>query len=84
VRYLSGETREVDQSSLPICFLGQIADLNNPQPAQCLGAEALRNASPIGKQWKLKLAPVSTAGIETSQLDDVQIFLHVAVRGVKA
>jgi hypothetical protein len=70
----------LDQKSIPSCFLGKIADSNSPREPEIAGARTLRNASPIGKQWKLTLAPKSTAGAMTEKIDDVQIFLHVAVR----
>jgi hypothetical protein len=84
VRHVSGAAIELDQSAVPTCFLGRVADGNAIREPECAGARALHNASPIGKQWKIALSPVSTGGIETNQLDDVQIFLHVAVRGVKS
>lgn len=43
------------------------------------GAAAWRNARRIGKQWKLALSPLSTGATSTKQLDDVQLFLYVAV-----
>jgi hypothetical protein len=84
VRTIAGATAELDQSSVPTCFLGRIADREAAREQERGGGPALHNASPIGAQWKLALSPSSTGGTETKLLDDVEIFFHVAVRGVKA
>jgi hypothetical protein len=84
VRSVSGAAIELDQSSVPVCFLGRVGASDSLRDPECAGANAWHNASPIGKQWKLTVSPSSTGGTETKQLDDVQLFLHVAVREVKA
>jgi hypothetical protein len=80
VKYASGNARELDQKSLPVCFLGMVADVDSFREPKVAGANVLHNASPIGKQWKLALSLKSTAGALTEKLDDVQILLHLAVR----
>jgi hypothetical protein len=45
------------------------------------GLSTLYNASPIGREWKVKLSAKSTAGTPTQSLQDVLLHLHVAVRG---
>jgi len=70
--------------ALPTCFVGRVASWNAPRDAEIGGASALHNASPIGKQWKLALSPKSTTGVPASRLQDITLYLHVAVREVKA
>jgi hypothetical protein len=82
MRTIAGTARELDQKSLPACFLGRVTDRGSSQEPEIAGATVLHNASPIGKQWKLSLSPKSTDGMETAKLQDVQIALYVAVRGV--
>jgi len=84
VRHLSGTAVELDQKSLPVCYLGRVADRDSFREPETAGGDALHNASPIGKQWKLTLAPKSTDGIPTTSLRDVQLYLHVAVHSMKA
>jgi len=83
-RHVSGTTAELDQKSLPACHFGRVMDRNSPQPPEIAGSNTLQGASPIGKEWKLTLSPKSTDGTPTASLHDVQVFLHVTVRGVKA
>jgi hypothetical protein len=79
VRLRSGQTHEIDQKALPVCCLGQVAEsLRQPEIA---GAAALHNASPIGKQWRVILSQKSTTGAAISTLQDVHLFLRIAVRG---
>ena len=84
VRLASGTTSELDQKALPVCYLGRVADRDSPHAPEIAGSIPLHNASPIGKQWKLTLAPKSTDGAMTADLRDVQLYLHVAVRSLKA
>ncbi len=81
MRSTTGAPRELDQKSLPSCFLGCVTD-SGSLPQEIAGAEVLYNASPIGKQWKLTLSPKSTDGMETAKLQDVQIMLHLAVHAM--
>jgi len=81
LRNLAGATRELDQSSLPVCYLGRITDRDSAGEPEVAGVRALHNASPIGKQWKLALARKSTDGTPIDALEDVQLFLHLVVRG---
>jgi len=82
MRTVSGAARELDQQSLPVCFLGRVTDRDAVGQPEVAGAQVFHNASPIGKQWKLVLSPKSTDGMETAKLQDVQISLHLVVRGV--
>jgi hypothetical protein len=82
VKHLAGKGAEVDQSSLPVCLLGRIADRDSLGEPEIAG-KALHNASPIGKGWKLTLSTTSTGGTPTEQLDDLQLYLHVAAIGMK-
>jgi hypothetical protein len=75
----AGTPKELDQKHLPACHLGRVADRNTREP-EIAGVQALHNASPIGQQWKLNLSPKSTAGTPTAALQDVEIYLHLAVR----
>lgn len=84
MRLASGATSELDQKSLPVCYLGRVADRDSPHAPEIAGGIPWHNASPIGKQWKLALAPKSTDGTLTADLRDVQLYLHVAVRSLKA
>jgi hypothetical protein len=84
VRHVSGATAELDQKSLPPCYFGRVMDRDSPQPPEIAGGHTLQGASPIGKDWKLALSPKSTDGTTTASLRDVQIFLHVTVRSMKA
>jgi hypothetical protein len=84
VRPAAGEAREIDQKSAPSCFLGCVADRDSVHAREIAGASALRNASPIGQQWRVSLSPKSTGGTATADLQDVQVFLHVAVRSLKS
>jgi len=79
VRHLSGETKELDQKTLPPCYFGRVADRDSPREPEMAGT-ALHNASPVGKEWKLTLSPKSTDGTPTASLQDVQLYLQVAVR----
>jgi hypothetical protein len=81
LRSMAGAMKELDQKSLPVIYLGQITDRDSAREPQIAGAAALHNASPIGNQWKLSLSPKSTGGSPTASLRDVEIHLHLAVRG---
>jgi hypothetical protein len=81
VRNFAGATRELDQSSLPVCYLGRITDRDSAREPEIAGARALHNASPIGKQWKLALSRKSTDGSPIEALEDVELYLHLVVRG---
>lgn len=76
----AGTNRELDQKALPVCFLGRVSDADTSEP-EITGNNILHNASPIGKQWKIALSPKSTGGTATDTLEDVQLYLQVAVRG---
>ncbi len=80
VRPLSGDARELDQKALPVCHLGRVTDLDFPREHEIAGVQTLHNASPIGKPWKVALTAKSTSGTPTSQLQDLHLFLRVAVR----
>ena len=82
VRHLSGATAGMDQKSLPACYFGRVADRDSSRDPEIAGVQAIHNASPIGKQWKLTLSPRSTDGTPTAELRDVLLYLHVAVRGI--
>jgi hypothetical protein len=82
VRHLAGPAGELDQKSVPACYLGRVADRDSLREPEIAGTGVAHNASPIGKQWKVTLAPKSTDGILTANLQDVQLFLHVAVRSL--
>jgi hypothetical protein len=82
VRHISGASTALDQKSLPACFVGRVADRDSSHEAEIVGINIWQGASPIGKQWKLTLAPKSTDGTPTASLRDVQLYLHVAARGV--
>ncbi len=81
LRNLSGATRELDQGSLPACYLGCVTDRDSAREPEIAGTRAWHNASPIGKQWKLALSRKSTDGTPVEALADVQLYLHLAVRG---
>jgi hypothetical protein len=81
LRNLSGATRELDQSFLPVCYLGCITVRDAAREPEIAGARVLHNASPIGEQWKLALSRTSTEGTPVEALEDVQLYLHLAVRG---
>jgi hypothetical protein len=81
VRNPAGVVRELDQKSLPVCYLGRVGVGDSPGAPEIGGSRVLHNASPIGKQWKLRLSPQSTGGTPTEALEDVQLHLHLAVRG---
>jgi hypothetical protein len=83
VRYASGTTHELDQKSLPPCFLGRVTDRESAQQPEVTGTVAWSNTSPIGKQWRVALSPRSTSGTTTDKLQDVQLYLHVTVQGMK-
>ncbi len=80
-RNSSGATRELDQSFLPLCYLGCITVRDAARAPEIAAARAWHNASPIGKQWKLTLSRQSTDGTPVEALEDVQLYLHLAVRG---
>ncbi len=80
MRSVKGAARELDQKMIPACFLGRVADRDAVQSPEIAGAGVVHNASPVGKEWKLTLSAKSTDGMETAELQDVQIWLHVAVR----
>jgi hypothetical protein len=84
VRHASGASIELDQKSLPRCYFGRVADRDSSREPELVGIPPLRNASPIGKQWKLAFSQKSTDGTPTAELHDVQLYLHVAVRSLKA
>ena len=81
LRNLSGATREFNQSLLPVCYLGSITERDSARQPEIAGVRVLHNASPIGKQWKLALSRKSTDGTPIETLEDVQLYLHLAVRG---
>jgi hypothetical protein len=84
VRNLSGATSELDQKALPSCYFGMVGDREASRDPEIGGGNAIRNVSPIGKGWKVVLSPKSTDGALTADLQDVQLYLHVAVRTLKA
>jgi hypothetical protein len=78
VRFQSGATHELDQKAVPVLHLGRVGDQgSSPEIA---GADILHNASPIGRQWRLVMSPKSTAAMGTEKLQDVLVYLRVAVR----
>ena len=81
VHYAVGANDALDQKSLPRCFFGRVADRESSYAPEVVGANVLHNASPIGKQWRLSLAAKSTDGFQTANLEDVLLYLHLAVRG---
>jgi hypothetical protein len=80
IRNMAGASSDLDQKALPPCYFGQVANRDSG-PAEVAGVNALHNASPIGKQWKVTLSAKSTDGFPTANLNDVILYLHVAVRG---
>jgi hypothetical protein len=84
VRHPSGTAGVLDQSALPVCYFGRVAERDALRDPEFVPAGALRNAGPIGKGWKLALSRQSTDGAATASLRDVQLYLHVAVRSRKA
>ena len=84
VRNLSGATHQLDQKSLPVCYLGRVADRDSPREPEIVAIRPSHNSSPIGKQWRLTLSQKSTDGTPTASLQDVQLYLEVAVRSLKA
>jgi hypothetical protein len=79
MRSVKGAVRSIDQKRVPACFLGRVTDRDAVPAPEIAGAGAVHNASPVGKEWKLTLSAKSTDGMETAELQDVQIWLHVAV-----
>jgi hypothetical protein len=79
VQHLSGTKVTLDQSKVPQCYLGRVADRNGYRDAEVTGINALHNASPLGT-WNITMAHQSTEGTKSSYLDDVQVDLHLAVR----
>lgn len=77
----AGAAREIDQKGLPVCHLGRVPELASAREPEIAGAAALHNASPIGKQWRVTLSQKSTAGTAIATLDDVHLYLRVAVVG---
>ncbi len=69
---------------LPPCFFGAVADREAARPPEIAGANALYNANPVGKGWKVSLSAKSTDGMPTEKLRDIMIYLHVAVQNAKA
>jgi hypothetical protein len=69
---------------MPACFLGCVGAWNAAREPEIAGAAVLHNASPIGKQWKVALSPRSTGGVPASRLQDVTVYLRLAVKGGKA
>ena len=84
LRPVTGAPRELDQQAVPVCFLGRVADRASARPPEVAGIDVLHNASPIGKPWKVKLSPKSTGGAPSKVIEDVELYLHLAVRGQKA
>lgn len=80
----SDAIHQVDQKAIPVCHLGRVADRDAPQQPDIAGTDVLHNASPIGKGWKISLSPKSTDGTTNDVLQDVQLYLHLAVRGARA
>jgi hypothetical protein len=54
------------------------------RPLEVAGINALHNASPIGKSWKVKLLPKSPGGAPSKVIEDVELYMHLAVRVQKA
>ncbi len=79
---LTGKSTDLDQKLLPEIHLGRVADRDAREP-EVAGAAALRDASPIGKSWKITISPQSTDGTATASLADVQLYLQLAVRSAK-
>jgi hypothetical protein len=75
----NGSRKELDQKNLPVCFLGSVSD----REGELAGSGALHNASPLGNGWKLALSAKSTGGTQTTALQDILLFLDVAVRSQK-
>ena len=77
--HLSGQTKVLDQRSVPPVYLGRIAERTPVRDPDVAGINALYNASPFG-EWNLALHEKSTDGMEIDAADDIQIELHLAVR----
>jgi hypothetical protein len=84
VRHMGGAEHDLDQKAAPTCHLGRVADRDSYPEPDIVASNVLHNASPIGKQWKLTLSSKSTDGTPTDKLSDVQLYLRLAVRSLKA
>lgn len=83
IKHGSGESLQLDQKAVPVCYLGRVMDREAAAVPEIAGANVLHNASPLGKGWKLALSSKSTDGIPTATVRDVQIYLHLVVRDQK-
>lgn len=83
IKHSSGESVQLDQKAVPVCYLGRVMDREAAAAPEIAGANVLRNASPLGKGWKLALSSKSTDGVPTAMLRDVEIYLHLTVRDQK-
>ena len=77
--YLSNQIEPITQRGLPTCRLARVATRENVREPDFTGTVSLHNVSPFGT-WRVFLSDSSTAGVSSSQVRDIIIDLHVAVR----
>ena len=78
----SGRPLQIDQSTLPPCYLGRLSTYNNPRAPEIAGMISLMNASPIGAEGKdgelyLEIRPAVKNARSLAKLDDVVLELNV-------
>lgn len=78
-RFSNGAKSELSQSDVPPVFLGKVAERTAFRDPDVAGINALFNASPLN-DWTLTVSERSTEGMKISDVDDIQIELHLAIR----
>jgi hypothetical protein len=82
-RTLSGIDKDVSQVGGLTCRLWRVTTRDSAQPPDIAGTTALRNVCPFttaADKWKVHLENRSSDGTDVSNLDDLQIDLHLTIR----
>jgi hypothetical protein len=82
VRHLSDATVMLDQSRVPECQLGRVTRRTAAREPDIAGISSLHNCSPIG-QWHVRVIDALPSWKHWSELEDIELDLHVAFRNIE-
>ena len=80
-KHISENTRVLDQTKVPPCYIARTANRSNVREPDIVGISALHNVSPFGV-WELRLSKLTISGTPIEEIRDVQIDLHIAMRSL--
>jgi hypothetical protein len=81
VRRQDGTLIDIDQSELPPCHFGRLDARNAVRVPDIFGSASLHNASPLG-DWMVELLGFVGEGASVTDLDDIELDVHVGFRMV--